>query len=108
MEQDLAIAMNLLGIYVGSTSHDLQALFRLLARYGHELRDWQRHGLPNYFAQQIRNRLPQGRLTSLVADVDAYFANPDRPSLNLTWATNRTDPALRVLTGHEDCVGPWR
>ena len=63
VEQDLLTAMDLLDPDARTYFGTICTLCTvLLTRYGHELRDWQRHGLPAYFAQQIRNPPAQGPL----------------------------------------------
>jgi hypothetical protein len=83
----------------------LCALLRLLERFSHEIRDWDAHTYPAFFAQQIRNRAVPLALNVLHDDALTRLKALAQRYLDLAWGTSRAAPALiRTLLGHEAII----
>jgi hypothetical protein len=83
----------------------LLCMLRLFQRESHHLREWDREGQPNAFAQQVLFRAVTLGQTALAGKAEHRLTELAHPCLILRWRTLSESPALvRILTGHQDWV----
>jgi len=83
----------------------LSGLLRVLDREAHNLRGWDAQRRPAFFAQQVRNRALDEKMSGLAKSAGARLSRLRQPYLSLLWRTRRESASLlRTLVGHRRYV----